>query len=77
MNDVKSGPSCCVCGGYEYRSPIEGRSVMECLGDSQSRQFDILECVGCGLQKLEKFVMGQAEYASDEYRQNTTAQQMT
>ena len=69
MNDMRSDPSCCVCGGYEYRIAYRGPIRDGAFGKLTESPVDILECVGCGLQKLEKFVMGQAEYASDEYRQ--------
>lgn len=69
---------CPVCGAAEYRRAYSGSIRDGVFGRLTEQPINILQCVGCGLQRLDAFMLGAAEYSSDEYRQkyNDTAEDM-
>lgn len=71
-----SSSICPVCSGQDYRVAYSGPIRDGVFGRVTETPVNILECIGCGLRKLDKFILGAAEYSSDEYRQkyNDTAE---
>ena len=60
---------CPVCGSQDYQVAYRGPIRDGVFGRVTETLINILECVGCGLSKLDKFILGAVEYSSGEYRQ--------
>jgi 2-polyprenyl-3-methyl-5-hydroxy-6-metoxy-1,4-benzoquinol methylase len=64
-----SSSICPVCYGQDYRVAYRGPIRDGVFGRVTETPINIVECIGCGLRKLDEFILGDVEYSSGEYRQ--------